>query len=136
MKEFKLEIVSPSKSIYNEMVKAVTFPGEIGEFQVLFNHASMISVIAIGKIKIEKEDGRKMFFATSGGTVEVNDNKVLFLAETAEPANDIDLDRAQKALERAKERLSSENKKDLDFARAESALLRAINRIKVVETSH
>jgi F-type H+-transporting ATPase subunit epsilon len=135
MKEFRLEIVTPSKSIYDDMVKAVTFPGKIGEFQVLFNHAAMISLIAIGKIKIEKEDGSKTFFATSGGTVEVKDNKVLYLAETAEPAEVIDLERAQNALNRAKERMSSENKQDVDFARAESSLLRAMNRIKVVDSS-
>lgn len=134
MKEFRLEIVTPSKSIYDDIVKAVTFPGEMGEFQVLFNHAAMISLIAIGKIKIEKEDGSKTFFATSGGTVEVKDNKVLYLAETAEPAEVIDIERAQNALNRAKERMSSENKQDVDFARAESSLLRAMNRIKVVET--
>ncbi|MDP2303750.1 MAG: F0F1 ATP synthase subunit epsilon [Ignavibacteria bacterium] len=135
MKEFRLEIVTPSKSIYDDMVKSVTFPGEMGEFQVLFNHAGMISLIAIGKIKIEKENGSKTFFATSGGTVEVKDNKVLYLAETAEPAEVIDLERAQNALNRAKERMSSENKQDVDFARAESSLLRAMNRIKVVDSS-
>jgi F-type H+-transporting ATPase subunit epsilon len=135
MKEFKLEIVTPSKSIYDDIVKSVTFPGEMGEFQVLFNHAAMISVIAIGKMKIEKEDGNVLFYATSGGTVEVNNNKVLFLAETAELSDKIDIERAQKAMERAKERLSHENKSELDFARAESSLLRAINRIKVVESA-
>jgi F-type H+-transporting ATPase subunit epsilon len=135
MKEFKLERVTPSKSIYDDMVKSVTFPGEKGEFQVLFNHAAMISVISIGKMKIEKEDGSVLFYATSGGTVEVNNNKVLFLAETAELSDVIDIERAQKALERAKERLSRENKSELDFVRAESSLLRALNRIKVVESA-
>lgn len=132
MKKFNLEIITPSKSVFNDSVVSATFPGARGEFQVLFNHADLMSVIEIGRLRIEK-DGETLLFATSGGTVEVKNNKVLFLAETVEESSLIDLERAKRALERAQERLKSENRSEVDFSRAEAALQRALNRIKVVE---
>lgn len=132
MKKFNLEIITPSKSVFNDSVVSATFPGALGEFQVLFNHADLMSVIEIGRLRIEK-DGETLLFATSGGTVEVKNNKVLFLAETVEESSLIDLERAKRALERAQERLKSENRSEVDFSRAEAALQRALNRIKVVE---
>ncbi|MBX2977250.1 MAG: F0F1 ATP synthase subunit epsilon [Ignavibacteriaceae bacterium] len=132
MKKFNLEIITPSKSVFNDSVVSATFPGTLGEFQVLFNHADLMSVIEIGRLRIEK-DGETLLYATSGGTVEVKNNKVLFLAETIEESSLIDLERAKRALERAQERLRSENRSEVDFSRAEAALQRALNRIKVVE---
>ncbi|HRI47651.1 MAG TPA: F0F1 ATP synthase subunit epsilon [Ignavibacteriaceae bacterium] len=132
MKKFNLEIITPSKSVFNDSVVSATFPGTLGEFQVLFNHADLMSVIEIGRLRIEK-DGETLLYATSGGTVEVKNNKVLFLAETIEESSLIDLERAKRALERAQDRLRSENRSEVDFSRAEAALQRALNRIKVVE---
>ncbi len=131
MKEIFVEIITPSKSAYKGEVKSITVPGTLGNFQVLFNHAPLLSSLEIGKIKIEDATGQQIEYATGGGTVEVKDNKVLVLADSVELVNEIDVERAKKAYERAKERLASRGKGDIDIIRAELALQRAINRMKM-----
>ncbi|RJP64178.1 MAG: ATP synthase F1 subunit epsilon [Ignavibacteriales bacterium] len=129
MKEISLEIITPSKVIYSGNVKSITVPGTKGSFQVLYNHAPIISTFEIGRIKIVDTDDRELNFATSGGTVEVSNNKILVLAETAELPENIDLERAKESLDRAQKRLLT--KKDIDIQRAEGAMARAKNRINI-----
>lgn len=133
-KEILLEVITPSKAGYSGMVNSVTLPGASGMFQVLFNHAPMISSLDVGIVKIIEQGGKESLFATSGGTVEVLENKILLLAETFESADQIDVQRAKSAMDRAKERLAVKYKPDIDEVRAEAALKKAINRIKLVET--
>jgi len=135
MKEIFVEIITPSKSVYKGLIKSITIPGTLGNFQVLFNHAPMLSTFEIGKIKLNDVNDKEIEYATSGGTVEVNDNKILILADSAETSDEIDIERAEKSYERAKERLASRNKGDIDIMRAEFALQRAINRMKFVNAS-
>ena len=135
MKEIFVEIITPSKSAYKGQVMSITVPGTLGNFQVLFNHAALMSSLEIGKIKIEDATGQHIEYATSGGTVEVKDNKVLILADSVESAEEIDIERAKKAAERAKERLAAGSKGDVDILRAELALQRAVNRLKFVNAS-
>ncbi|OGU98883.1 MAG: ATP synthase F1 subunit epsilon [Ignavibacteria bacterium RIFOXYA2_FULL_37_17] len=135
MKEIFVEIITPSKSVYKGLIKSVTIPGTLGNFQVLFNHAPMLSTFEIGKIKLTDTNDKEIEYATSGGTVEVNDNKILILADSVETSDDIDIDRARKSYERAKERLASTNKVDVDVIRAEASLQRAINRMKFVNAT-
>ena len=130
MKELELEIITPSKSAYKGPVKSVTLPGTLGNFQVLFNHAPLLSSLEIGRIKIELTDEKKVEYVTSGGTVEVNDNKVLVLADSFESSEEIDVDRARQSFMRAKERLAVKSKGDIDETRAQASLHRAINRMK------
>jgi len=127
-----LEIITPSKSAYNGDVNSVTVPGTLGSFQILTNHAPIISTIEIGAIKIEKTDKSTGYFATSGGTVEVLKNNVRILADSVEALENIDIDRARRALERAQQRLK-DREENLNVARAEAALARAMNRIKLAE---
>ncbi|MCF6269060.1 MAG: F0F1 ATP synthase subunit epsilon [Melioribacteraceae bacterium] len=132
MKELKVEIVTPAKIAFEGNVKSITIPGTKGNFQVLFNHAPLMSSFEVGFIKIENETKNKTNYATSGGTVEVLNNKVIVLAESFESKEDIDLQRAEEARERAKKRIKKEsNESDIDTFRAEFALKRAINRIKL-----
>ncbi len=128
MKEFELEIITPSKVAYKGRVNAVTVPGTLGSFQILFNHAPLLSSFEIGRIKIKQGESTSEF-TTGGGTVEVVDNHVLILADSFESKEEIDIERAKSAYQRAKERLSSHSK-DIDISRAEAALARAINRLK------
>ncbi len=130
MKELSLEVITPSKKAYSGEVKSVTLPGTLGSFQVLFNHAPILSSLEIGEIKIVDTTGVETHYAVGGGTVEVLDNKVLVLAESFEKPSDIDAVRAEEAKKRAQERLKSRDE-SLDEARAEVALKRAINRIKI-----
>ena len=136
MKEIFVEIITPSKSAYKGEVLSIKVPGTMGNFQVLYNHAPLLSSLEIGKIQIEDATGRHIEYATSGGTIEVRDNKVLVLADSVESADEIDVERAKKAYERAKERLTSRNKGDIDLLRAELSLQRAINRMKFVNASY
>lgn len=131
MKELQLEIVTPSKVAYKGEVLSVTVPGSDGSFQVLFNHAPILSSLEVGIVKIIEVDNKEYYFATGGGTIEVSDNKIILLVESFESPEDIDLKRAEEAKTRAKERLSG-FKKDTDQIRAEMSLKRALNRIKLI----
>ena len=132
MAELNLEIITPDKPIFNEVIESVTIPGTMGNFQILKNHAPLISTFDVGVVNV-KSGSEPAYFSTSGGTVEVNNNKVLVLADSIEPIDQIDIDRAEKAKERAEERLKRKREKDVDEVRAAVALKRAINRISVKE---
>ncbi len=126
--DIKLEIITPEKAVLKDQVDAITVPGSIGSFQILKNHAPIISNFEIGVITVKK-NGDISHFTTSGGTLEVKDNNVLVLANSAENVNNIDINRAEDAQKRAEERLSQKQKEDIDEARAQAALQRALNRI-------
>jgi len=132
MSELNLEIVTPSKSAFSGEIKAITVPGTKGRFQVLKNHAPIISTFEIGMIKVDLTDNKSDYYATAGGTIEVLDNKVLVLADSIELVSEIDEERALKSKQRAEERLI-EKKSDINLARAQAALARANNRILVKE---
>ena len=131
MFELTLEIITPSKAVFSGAVKSVTVPGTSGSFQVLINHAPIISTLEIGLIIVQLPDKSKIYYSTSGGTIEVLNNKVLILVDTLETVENIDIERAKGALERAKERLGHKDSKEIDVIRAELALARAINRIRI-----
>jgi F-type H+-transporting ATPase subunit epsilon len=132
MKEINIEIITPSKSAYKGNVRTIWVPGQLGNFQVLFNHAPLLSNLEVGRIKIEDVNGQITEYSTGGGTVEVKDNKVLVLADSVELKEEIDAERAKSAYKRAKERLAAGTKADIDVLRAELSLQRAINRMKFV----
>lgn len=132
MKELFLEVVTPSKVTYSGEVKSVTVPGTLGSFQVLYNHAPIISTFETGKVKITGTDGITHQYATGGGTIEVKNNRVLILAESFEAPGDINIQRAADARDRAKKRIHDARKdSSIDLLRAEAALDRAINRLKI-----
>jgi len=126
----QLEVITPSKAAYNGEVKSVTVPGTLGNFQILSNHAPIISSLEIGEVKVVDEKGNTLDFSISGGTVEVSHNKIIILAETFENVNEIDIRRAEEAKKRAEERLEKRKTEKIDDLRAELALKRAINRLK------
>ena len=134
MNKLIVEIVTPDKVAYKGEVKSINIPGTKGNFQVLYNHAPLMSSFEVGIIKIEDETGNSTNYATSGGTVEVLNNKIIVLAETFESKENIDIKRAEEAADRAKKRLKKESgETEIDIARAEFALKRAVNRIKLVK---
>jgi len=128
-KTVRVEITTPIKKMtFNDAI-SVSAPGTEGSFQVLYNHAPLMSQLEIGIIKLETEQGT-MFFATSGGFCEVRENKVSLLLETCEKAQEIDAQRAAESAERARKRLK-EQSEHVDTARAEASLARAMNRLRV-----
>jgi F-type H+-transporting ATPase subunit epsilon len=133
MKKLLVEIITPNKIGYKGEVSSITVPGTKGNFQILYNHAPIISSLEIGEIIIEANDSEKEYFATSGGTIEVVNNKVIVLAETFERTKDIDVNRAEEAKVRAEERLKKKREENIDELRAELALKRAINRLSSVK---
>ncbi len=130
-KSLKLEIVTPDKLVLNEEVDYVGAPGYEGEFGVLPNHIAFLSALQIGNLYYKK-GGRAHYVFLSGGFADVSNNKVTVLAESAEKAEEIDVERARKAKERAEARLAQQKEK-LDYARAQAALHRALARLKVTE---
>ncbi len=132
MAALTLEIITPNRIQFKGEVQSVTIPGTEGSFQVLKNHAPLMSTFEIGEVKIVLPDGKETAYATGGGTVEVLDNHVLVLADSLEEINNIDVERARSAKERAEDRLA--HKTDTtDVLRAQNALQRAINRLRLVE---
>lgn len=129
-KAFKLEIVTPRKVVFSGDVVSFSAPGVIGGFQVLYNHAPMLAAIGVGEAKLRDPEGKEVHYATSGGFVDVNNNHVTVLAETAERADEIDVSRAEAAKTRASERLDNRTPK-IDLERAKAALGRAANRLRI-----
>jgi F-type H+-transporting ATPase subunit epsilon len=133
MAELHLEIITPAKPFFKGVIKSVTVPGTAGSFQVLVNHAPIISTLDVGELKIEMPDGAKKNYTVGGGTIEVENNHVLVLADSIESVETIDVERAKQAAERARKRLANRSDKMVDVLRAEFALKRAMNRLQAVE---
>ena len=129
---FNLEIVSPVKMVFQGEVNSVTIPGTLGSFQVMQNHAPLISTFTIGKIKIEK-DSQTIEYSTSGGVFEVKKNKAIVLADSIETKEEIDIERAKVSKVRAEEILKISDVTINEKEEAKLALQRAENRIKIVE---
>src|SRR6266496_5938787 len=116
-----LDIVTPAKTAFSDDVRSFTAPGVEGSFQILPRHAPFISTIAIGPVKFITKEGETRHFATSGGTVEVHDNKITMLAETIEYSDEIDIERAEEAKQRAARRIDTKDP-ETDVERARIAL--------------
>ncbi len=128
MSDIHIEVVTPDGMRFEGMADSCTVPGYEGEFQVLKDHAGLIGQLVIGEIRIEA-DGKKHLFSTCGGFIEIDKNNVNIIVEAAELAENIEIERAKKAEERARQRLHEAG--DIDIERAKLALARAMNRLKV-----
>ena len=126
---FQLEIVTPAKQLVKDVqAEEIQIPGANGYLGILPGHAPLITELAVGLITY-RAGGETNTLAVAWGFAEVLPDKVTILAETAERPEDIDAARAQKAKERAEQRLKS-NDTDVDYDRAEDALQRAETRLK------
>jgi F-type H+-transporting ATPase subunit epsilon len=132
MKTIKVSIVTPNGPVYESDVEMVSTKAQSGELGILPGHIPMVAPLAIGVVRL-KEPGRKdqELVSVSGGFLEVRPDKVTILAQAAEKAEDIDVERALKAKERAEQRMKEQKVEDIDFRRVELALQRAINRLTV-----
>ena len=129
-KALKVDIVAPDGQVFHGLATGLRAPGAEGGFEIRYNHAPMIATLQVGPVRLTLPDASVLTLATSGGFVEVIGNLVTVLAETAEPASAIDVERARAAEARALERLRSATE-ELDRTRAERALERARNRLRV-----
>jgi F-type H+-transporting ATPase subunit epsilon len=136
--ELTVDIVTPHDRVFRGQATGVRAPGVEGSFEVLNHHAPMIAAFGIGTLVVKTQDAHmfadvrddRVIFATSGGFLEVIDNKVTVLAETVEPASGIDVERAEAAERRAARRLQ-EGLSEEERKEAEAALERARNRTRV-----
>lgn len=128
--KLKLELVTPYKQVLSEEVDEVTAPGTIGEFGVLPGHTTLLTTLKIGEL-VYKQGNQSYHVAVNWGYVEVEDDTMTVLVETAEPADEIDLERARAAMGRAEEALKSLNPDDKEFKVMECALERALIRVQV-----
>ena len=129
---YELAILAPDRSVFEGKVSSLVAPGSEGYFGVLAHHAPMVAGLGAGEISLVMEGAERRVFAVSGGMLEVTWGRVTVLADAAEPAQEIDIARAQAAERRAEERLHSRDA-NVDVARAEVALRRALNRLRVAE---
>tara|TARA_Y100000590_G_scaffold62557_1_gene66953 strand:+ start:3821 stop:4231 length:411 start_codon:yes stop_codon:yes gene_type:complete len=125
----RLDIVTAEKLVYSDEVSSVVAPGAEGQLGILPNHAPLLTSLKPGELKVLKE-GEETNIAVSGGFLEVLKNVVTILADTAERAEDIDVERAEAALKRAQEKVNS-SESDLDLERAIRALKRSQARVFV-----
>jgi len=127
---FQLTVLTPERTLLDERVVSIIAPGSEGYLGVLANHAPLITALAPGKLNVRTPGGESHLFALSGGFLEVSQNRAVVLADAMEEPGDIDVERAKRAAERARERLKEIGAR-WDVDRAEAALKRALNRIKV-----
>jgi F-type H+-transporting ATPase subunit epsilon len=128
--KMQLEMVTPYRKILSEQVDEVTAPGTIGEFGLLPGHTPLLTTLDIGELSY-MQDGKSFHVAVNWGYVEVENNTVTVLVETAEVADQIDLERAKAALGRAEDALKTLDSEDKKFKIMEAALKRAMIRIQV-----
>ena len=129
--KLKFEIITAERVVYSDDVDVVIAPGVEGELAVLPHHAPLMTMLQAGELRVKK-DGEETSMFVSGGFLEVRQDKVVVLADTAERAEEIDIARAEEAKQRAEQRLEL-RPADLDHARVEAALRRSMMRLKVAQ---
>ncbi len=134
MKSIKLKITTPERVVLEDEVGQISIPTESGEITILPDHVPLITTLSPGLAEAKK-DGHDITMAVSGGFLEFHDNQLTILADTAERAEEIDLERAEKARQRA-EQLKSEKRRTLDenqYAAVVSRIEKQMARIRVAK---
>jgi F-type H+-transporting ATPase subunit epsilon len=130
-----LEIVTPERLAYEDDVDMVLVPGIDGELGILPHHTPLVSLLGVGELEIRK-GGTSESFAIAGGFLQVRPDKVVVMAETADLASDIDLEKAQEARREAEKMLETGFHEGADLAAARAQLQAALMRIRVAERRH
>jgi len=128
---FQLEIVTPEKMVVRDVAEEMQIPGKTGYLGILPGHAPLITELAVGEITYRSGQQTRRL-AVAWGFAEVLPDKVTILAETAERTEDVDVQRAQAAKERAEKSLAS-GQTEADFTKAAGDLKRAETRLEVAE---
>lgn len=131
MSKLRLEIVTAERQTFAGEVNAVIAPGIEGQLGILPHHAPLMTMLQPGELIVKKDD-EELYLAITGGFLEVRPDKVIILADACERFEEIDIERAEAAMKRAKERLKLHSP-EIDHARAEAALRHSLIRLKVAE---
>ena len=130
---YPLEIVTLKQTTFSEDVECVTVPGGLGYLGVLAGHAPLLTNVEAGVISIKLPSGSDLKMAVGEGFLVVTPQNTTLLVDTAEKKEDIDVERARAAMDRARERLASSDY-EVDTVRAEGSLKRAMARLKLTGT--
>ena len=130
MNRLQLEIITPERVLVQQEVDMVEARGTYGEFGILPGHTQFLSTIEIGELRYSV-DGQTVSLSTGGGIAEIVEDKALFLLDSSEFAEEIDVDRARRAMERAQTMIKTLTMDQKEYRLQEMALLRAIARISV-----
>lgn len=133
--QIELQVVTPERPVVSETVVSVSLPGKDGRLGILPGHAPLVSELAAGVVFFE-HSGRTQYLAVSSGFTEVLQRKVTVLVQTAERAEDINVERAREAKRQAEEKLKTSGDSAEDLAAAQEALDRAKARIEAAEQHH
>lgn len=129
---FALEILTVQKLFLEQDVRFVIAPGEEGVFEILAHHAPYVFALKPGPLQIRQPEGGDEHIAVGSGFLVVQKDRTVILVRSAERADEIDVERATQARDRAQARLDARSA-DTDLHRAELALKRAVARLKVAE---
>ncbi len=129
MSEFSLKIIATNKIVYEGKATSVTIPTTDGEHGILAHHEDMIIAIIMGELRFTKADGEIMRVLVGNGFIQIANNRVLILVESAERPEEIDVRRAKEARQRAEERLR-QKMSQREYYHSQAALARALQRIK------
>jgi F-type H+-transporting ATPase subunit epsilon len=129
-KAYPLEIVTLKKTTFSEDVECVTVPGGLGYLGILAGHAPLLTNVEAGVISIRPPEGPDIKMAVGEGFLVVTPQSTTLLVDTAERKEDVDVERARAAMDRARERLAAPHD-EIDLARAEASLKRAMARLKL-----
>jgi len=130
LSSIQLDIVTPERKVYSQDIKMVIARAKSGELGVLPGHTPILATLIPGVMRVKVNDTNEERIAVSGGFLEVSKERITVLARTAELRGEIDVSRAEAALNRAEERLQKSQEK-VDYARAQAALDRAVARLNV-----
>jgi F-type H+-transporting ATPase subunit epsilon len=122
-KLIKFEIVTPERTVLKESIRQITLPTKQGEITILPNHIPLIATLNPGVIHLRKADDTPEVLSVSGGFVEVLSNKVVILADTAEMAEEIDIERAEEAKKRAEQTMKDIKRADLESFTTVNAII-------------
>ena len=134
MSTLKFKIVTPEKVIYENEISQITIPTMSGEITILPNHIPLVSVLKAGELKFKDKDGEHNL-AVSGGFLEVRgNNEIVILADHAERVEEIDLQKAEEAKQRAEEQMKNiKNVQDVDYTRLQAVIDRELNKMRVAK---
>jgi len=130
-----LEIVTPERLVYSDDVDGVQVPGSDGELGILPHHAPLIATLGSGELRIKK-GGSEESIAVIGGFLQVRPDKVVVMAESADLAAEIDLEKAQQARRDAEKAIEGASAGTPDLSAARAELQRSLLRIRVAERRH
>jgi F-type H+-transporting ATPase subunit epsilon len=135
--ELTVKILSPERILFRGTAKSLGLPGVLGYMTLLPGHAPMVAELDSGVMALEAEGSSVEKLFVTGGFVDVGSDGITVLADVAEKASEINVERAKKALGRAEERLTGHKAQDVDVPRALSAKKRAAHRIELAgSTKH